>query len=172
MELANEKKSAEERYSLLFNTIGSGVAVYEAINDGEDFIFKDLNKAGEKIDSIDKKELIGYKITEKFPGVKKMGLFDVLQRVWLTGKSEKMLDLIYEDDRITGWRDNHVHKLSTGEIVAIYDDITENKQAKQQIQESETKYRLLVERTLGGFSLLMHRANKYFGSRPLQTPVY
>ncbi len=170
-ELDNEKR-AEERYNLLFNSIGSGVAVYEAINDGKDFIFKDLNNAGEKIDSIDKEELIGYKITEKFPGVKKMGLFDVLQRVWKTGKSEKILETNYEDDRISGWRDNHVYKLSTGEIVAIYDDISGNKQTEQQFLESEAKYRLLVENSLQGVAIIQDEIYVYVNSTFAKTTGY
>lgn len=40
----------EAKYRELFNGMSSGVAVYEAIEDGSGFIFKDINKAGEIID--------------------------------------------------------------------------------------------------------------------------
>ena len=68
--------------------MSSGVAVYEATDDGNDFIFRAFNLAGERIDNIKKEELIGKNVTDIFPSVKEFGLFEVFQRVWKTGKSE------------------------------------------------------------------------------------
>ena len=42
-------RGSESRYRDLFENISSGVAVYEAIDNGNDFIFRDFNQAGEKI---------------------------------------------------------------------------------------------------------------------------
>jgi PAS domain-containing protein len=44
-----EKKDYAIMYQELFENINSGIAVYEAINNGEDFIFIDFNKAAERI---------------------------------------------------------------------------------------------------------------------------
>ena len=81
-------KENQTRYQGLFNCIKSGVAVYEAVNtpNGIDFVFKDINKACEKIESVKKENLIGKKVTEVFPGVREFGLFDILVRVWQTGE--------------------------------------------------------------------------------------
>ena len=49
-------RQSEERYRELFDNMSSGVAVYGAIDNGRDFIFKDLNKTGERISKI-KKEI-------------------------------------------------------------------------------------------------------------------
>ena len=43
---------SEVKYRELFDHMNSGVAVYKAINDGNDFIFVDLNKKGEIISKI------------------------------------------------------------------------------------------------------------------------
>jgi signal transduction histidine kinase len=126
----------EKRYYELFTHISSGVAIYEISANGEDFIFKDFNLAGEKIENIKKEELIGKKLTEVFPGVKKFGLFEVLLRVWKTGKSEHHPITIYKDGRITGWRKNYIYKLRSGEIVTIYDDLTKQKQDEQKISSA------------------------------------
>ena len=143
---ANRKlKESEKKYRTLFNNMSSGVAVYESYNSGENFIFRDFNLAAEEIDNIKKEQLLGKKVTEVFPKVREFGLFDVFQRVCKTGKSEYHPISKYEDGRITGWRKNYVYKLPTGEIVAVYDDVTKKRRAKQKLNESERKYRLLFE---------------------------
>jgi PAS domain S-box-containing protein len=40
---------SETRYRVMFQHMGSGVAIYETHDNGETFIFKDLNRAAEKI---------------------------------------------------------------------------------------------------------------------------
>ena len=80
-----------------------------------------------------------------FPGVKEFGLFDVFKRVWETGNPEYHPISLYKDERIIGWRENYVYKLPSGEIVAVYDDVTEYKQAEETLRESEEKHRLFFE---------------------------
>ncbi|MHA1931046.1 MAG: PAS domain S-box protein, partial [Promethearchaeota archaeon] len=138
-------KESEEKYRELFNNMSSGVAVYEAINDGEDFIFKDFNLAGETIDKVRREDLIDKKVSEIFPGVKEFGLFDIFQKVWRTGNSESHPMKLYKDNRIEGWRENYVYKLPSGEIIAVYRDVTESEKAKQKLKESEQKFKLLYE---------------------------
>ncbi|MHA2182250.1 MAG: PAS domain-containing sensor histidine kinase, partial [Promethearchaeota archaeon] len=79
------------------------------------------------------------------PGVKEFGLFNILQKVWRTGKSETFPIKLYKDNRIEGWRENYIYKLPSGEIVAVYNDVTENKKAGLKLKESEKKFKLLYE---------------------------
>jgi signal transduction histidine kinase len=144
-ESEKEIKSSEEKFRELFNNISCGVAVYEAIENGKDFIFKELNIAGEKIDQIKKKDIIGKSVLKIFPGVKEFGLLDVFYRVWKTGEPEQYPIKLYEDNRIKGWRENYVYKLSSGEIVAVYDDITERMTAIEKLKESEKSLMKLNE---------------------------
>jgi PAS domain S-box-containing protein len=124
-------RQSEARYMAIFENMSNGVAVYESVNNGEDFIFSSFNKAGEKIDDMSRKDLIGKSVLDVFPGVKDFGLFEVFQRVWATGKSEHHPVAIYKDERISGWRENFVYKLPSGEIVAVYSDETKRKQAEE-----------------------------------------
>jgi len=126
-------RSSEKRFRELFNNMGSGVAVFTVKNNGNDFIFKDFNRAAEKIEKISKEKVINKNVITVFPGIRKFGILEVLRRVWKTGRPERFPFAFYKDKRIAGWRDNHVYKLPTGEIVAVYDDVTQKKIAEQKI---------------------------------------
>jgi len=154
--------NSEKKYKELFNNISSGVAVYLAKDNGENFIFKDFNRAAERIDKIKKAELLGKSVVQVFPRVQELGFFAVLQRVWQTGKAEYYPIRFYANNRIQGWRENYVYKLSSGEIVAVYDDITERKQAEIALQQSEAKYRRLIENMRDDFFFYSHNTDGIF----------
>lgn len=147
-------RESEFRFKELFENMSSGVAVYEAVDDGQDFVFKDFNRAGERIDNIHRDKLLGKSVLDVFPGAQKIGLFDVFQRVWKTGQPEQFPESFYQDGRIVGWRENFIYKLPDGEIVAVYDDITSRKQAEIAQRVSEAKYRGTIENFPMGILLL------------------
>jgi PAS domain S-box-containing protein len=172
-------QESETRFRDLFNNMGAGVAIYEVADNGEDFILKDINRAAERIDQIRKDEIVGRNILEVFPGIKDFGLFDVLRRVARTGTAESHPAALYRDNRIEGWRENYVYKLPSGEVVAIYEDITERKQAEDEtrrlvnaIKEEKEKLSALVNSitdevwftdTLHRFTLVNPQAQQEFG---------
>jgi len=127
------------KYRAMFEHMSDGVAVYKALNNGDDFILLDLNRAAEQLDKIEKKEVINKSVLEKFPGIKDIGLFDVFQRVWKTGKGEQCPTFIYKGQRLTEWRENFVYKLPSGEIVVIYSDETERMQGEQEQKRLEAQ---------------------------------
>jgi len=129
-------RDSEMRFRELFDNMSSGVAVYEAVDGGRDFVFKDFNKGGERIENIHRDETIGRRVTEVFPGVRDFGLLDVFRRVWKTGVPEHFPVKFYLDDRTWGWRENFVYKLPSGEVVAMYDDVTERKEAEGALREA------------------------------------
>ncbi|MEJ2740448.1 MAG: PAS domain S-box protein, partial [Dehalococcoidia bacterium] len=138
--IEDKLQTSEFRFRQMFENISSGVAVYEAINDGDGFIFRDFNSAAERIENKGRKEVIGRSVQEVFPAIKEFGLFEVFQRVWRTGKAEYFPVTFYRDSRTSGWRENYVYKLPSGEIVAVYDDITERKQTEEKLKESEARF--------------------------------
>ncbi len=130
-------EQSEDRYRQLFDRISSGVAIYEAVDNGEDFVFKDFNRAAQKIESCKKEDVLGKRVSRVFPGVKDFGLFNVFKEVYKTGKPWHHPVTLYKDKRISGWRENHVYKLPSGEIIAVYEDRTKEKQAEISLRESE-----------------------------------
>ncbi len=148
-ELLNSEKElweSREKFRELFENMGNGVAVYEAVNDGADFVIQDFNKAAERIENVHGEEVIGRSVHDAFPGVKDFGLFEVFQRVWKTGQPERFPVSQYRDGRISGWRDNFVYRLPSGELVAVYEDVTPGKQAEEQLihQQQMTEHVIAV----------------------------
>ncbi|MEW6141738.1 MAG: PAS domain S-box protein [Chloroflexota bacterium] len=140
-----ELRLSEARYRELFENMSNCVAVYEARDNGNDFIFIGFNRTAERVEQIRREEVLGRSVLEVFPGVKDFGLFDVFQRVWRTGAPEYHPAAEYKDQRITGWRENYVYRLPSGEVVAIYEDVTKRKQTEETLKESEERYRSVVE---------------------------
>ena len=128
-------KESESRFRAVFENMSNGVTILEAIKNGKDFIFKDFNKATERIDKITKQDAISKSVLAVFPRFKDHGFFDIFKRVWETGKPEDHPPMLYEDDRIKSWRTNYVYKLPNGEIVCIYEDVTAQKQAIENQQK-------------------------------------
>ena len=141
-------RGSEEKYKNLFEQMSSGVAVYEAIDNGNDFVIRDFNRAGENIEHLDREDIIGKRVTEVFPGINEFGLLDVFKRVWGTGKTEYFPDALYIDKNgRRGWRENWIYRLPTGEVVAVYNDITERKQTEESLRASDRKYSELVQQS-------------------------
>ncbi|MEW8691142.1 MAG: PAS domain S-box protein [Candidatus Thiodiazotropha endolucinida] len=135
----------EARYRELVDNMSDGVAVYEAVDEGNDFIFREYNKSGERIGRNSRSDVIGRRVTEIFPAIDSLGLLAVFKRVWESGAAEYFPIRSYQDERIQLWVENYVYRLPGGEIVAIFNDVTDRKMAELALQDSEEKYRLLVE---------------------------
>jgi diguanylate cyclase (GGDEF)-like protein len=133
-ELEKQLQQRELHFNELLNHIKSGVAIYEAADDGNDFIFKEFNRAAESIERISKEAVIGRSVRDVFPPVVEFGLFAVLRSVWKTGLPQHYPVRQYRDGRVSGWRENYVYKLPTGEVVAIYEDLTERMKMEEEIR--------------------------------------
>jgi len=127
-------RESETRFRELFGSIRSGVAVFEAVDEGEDFLIRDLNPAAEQIEGRSKDQILGRRVTEAFPAIRHIGLLEVFRQVWRTGTAAHHPAAYYDDGRIRGWRENYVYKLPSGEVVAVYDDVTEQKQAEERLR--------------------------------------
>ncbi|MFH1050390.1 MAG: PAS domain S-box protein [bacterium] len=145
---------SESRYRELFANMSSGVAVYEAINNGKDFIFKDMNHGAEKIENMERGQLINKKCSYIFERANIPEAMDIIRNVYKTGKSAQHLLTIKNNNRVQSWRDNRLYKLPSGEIVAIYDDITERVVAEEALKGSEEKFRTLVSTAPDGIVLI------------------
>ena len=130
-------RESEEKYRDLFDNMSDGVAIYEAVDDGRDFAIRDLNRAGEEITLAARDDVLGKRVTEVYPGVVEMGLLEVFRRVWKTGEPERHPLTAYADNRLSLWVENAVCKLPSGQIVAVFDDVTERKRMERELLRTE-----------------------------------
>ena len=134
-------KNNEKRFHELFNHMSTGVAIYEAQENGDRFVFRHINPAGLRSAGYEEGDVIGHEVREAFPGVEKLGLFEVFQRVWRTGEAEHHPISLYEDERVIQWVENYVFRLPNGDLVAMYDDLTQQKKSEERRQDMEAQLR-------------------------------
>lgn len=127
-------RESESRLKEMFENLRSGVAVYHALDGGQRFVISAFNRAAELIEGVNRNDILGRNVMDVFPGIEPFGLLDVFRRVLESGRPEHFPASFYQDGRISGWRDNYVYRLSDAHIVAIYDDVTEEKRAEDHIR--------------------------------------
>ncbi len=153
---AQEKiRISEKKFRELFNNMGDGVVVYARSDDGKDFIIKNMNRAGRKISKVKTlKSILNKKATEAFPSLRDFGLFDVFERVWQTGHPEHHPISFYSDPNQQVWVENYVFKLPSGEIVAVYNDFTREKEADMAFRKAHQQLRAVFDAIPGAICVI------------------
>jgi signal transduction histidine kinase len=135
--------------------MSSGVVVYKAVNSGKDFVVVDVNKADEIIEKTERSEKLRRNLLEgpdEFRDIYLL-LLETLRKVWKTGKPERRTITISFEDKITVSREYYVYPLPSGEIVAIYDDVTDIKKAEaEQKALQEQLFRSQKMESIGAFA--------------------
>jgi signal transduction histidine kinase/ActR/RegA family two-component response regulator/HAMP domain-containing protein len=134
-----ELSASEWRFRQLFENSSNGVMILEACEQGDDFIIRDCNKSALTMEQRTREELIGRRVTETSPGIREIGLLAVMQSVWKTGQPARTPVRLYVDERLRGWREYAVYRLSPAEIVCVYIDRTARMQAEEEKQGMEVK---------------------------------
>jgi signal transduction histidine kinase/ActR/RegA family two-component response regulator len=123
-------RESEARFKAMFNNMSSGVTVYKARKEGEDFVLLDINTSNRKIENIMDKDVGGKSVLEVFPEARELGLMDIFRRVWKTGMPEQRTINFSRGDEVPIWREYYVYRLPSKEIVAIFDDLTDKKKVE------------------------------------------
>jgi PAS domain S-box-containing protein len=131
---------SEEKYRSLFANMLNGYAycrmVFDEENKPVDFVYLEVNDAFSKLTGLKKEVVVGKKVTEAIPGVEKVNpeLFEIYGRVALTGKEEKF-ELFLAP--LEAWLSVGVYSPTIGYFVAVFENITQRKQAEEDMRRSE-----------------------------------
>ena len=146
-------RDSEERFRELVNTINSGVAIYKVINDGKfgsDYIIQEFNEFSLKHEQMEEKDVIGKSLKDIRPNIDEYGLIDTFRTVWKTGESASFPAKVYVDGKYSNYYENRVFRLPSGEIVAIYDDVTVRENATTKIKASQERFDLAMKASRDG----------------------
>jgi PAS domain S-box-containing protein len=128
-------RESEQRYRSLFDNMLEGYAYCKMIYVGDrpqDFIYLDVNRAFEKLTGL--KDVVGKKVTDVIPGIREAdpALFEAYGRVALTGRPERFEIYV---EALSTWFHISVYSPKREHFVAVFDVITERKQAEEKIKK-------------------------------------
>jgi PAS domain S-box-containing protein len=153
-------RESEGLYRSLFDNTLNGVAhcqmVYEH-GQPSDFVYLDVNRAFETLTGL--KGVIGKPVSAVIPGVRASDpeLFALYDRVATTGSPERCEQYVAA---LGQWFSISAYSPSSGHFVAVFDVITERKQAEARLRASEAKFRSYIEHAPMGVFVL-DRAGRF-----------
>ncbi len=165
-------RRSEEKYRTLFESMLNGFAYCKILADENnqpiDFVYLEVNDAFERLTGLRKRDIIGKKVTDAIPGIKEAHpeLFNIYGKVALTGEPTQF-DFYFEPLEI--WLNISVYSPQRGYFVAIFDNITERKQAEEALQASEERLRSIVQTTNNAIISIDSRGNIVFWNEAAET---
>jgi|GEM_PF-6567296 len=147
--LAEEKLANSEAIMRgLFDHMSSGAAIYDVLNDGShatDYVIKYFNRESLRIENRTLEEIVGISLAEMRPNIEAYGLIDAFRKVYDTGEPLFFPAKQYVDDDFCNWYENSIFKLPTGEIVAIYNDVTDRCTAENSLITNQERLEMSQE---------------------------
>ncbi len=131
-------RESEQKYRSLFENMLNGFAYCQILVDENnqpiDFVYLEVNDAFEKLTGLKREDVVGKRVTEAIPDIKESHpeLFSIYGKVALTGE-ETNFDVYFEPLAI--WLTIFVYSPRRGYFVAVFENITERKQAGEEISK-------------------------------------
>lgn len=125
--LANQRalRNSEEQFRDMFETMTNAVVVFKISDCGQNFVCTDINQAAEQIENIPREQAIGSLLTHVFPLAIELGILKLCLHVFHTGERMRFPAIFYKNERATGWSEGIIYKLAAGNIVVLYDDVSQ-----------------------------------------------
>ena len=135
---------SEQRYRSLFENMTNGFSRCQMIYENgapTDFVYLDINEAFKKLTGL--QDVIGKRVSAVIPGIRESNpeLFEIYGRVAITGNPEKF-ETHVPGLRSGVWFSVSVYSTEKNFFVAVFEAITERKQAEAALRENEERLRL------------------------------
>lgn len=140
--------SLEERYHYTLDNMLEGCQII-----GFDWRYLYLNNIAAEQGRQEKTELLGFTMMERYPGIEKSELFNVLQNCMQERTIEQLENRFDYPDGTTGWFELRIQPVPEG-LVIFSLDITERKRAEAILHEDEARLRVFVEHAPAAIAML------------------
>lgn len=124
-------------YDQIFKNIKTGIMIID-VDDHNNFIIKNINPYGSTICNLDKDRILNKNMKNiSFPDINGNNLLSHVKEVWKTGKEIdlKFAKCTYNDN--IKWKNMSIHRIETGEIIILFDDVTDIIEYRQRIEQSD-----------------------------------
>ncbi|NMB20784.1 MAG: diguanylate cyclase [Firmicutes bacterium] len=145
--LESSLTSSKDFSQRVFDNNPSAIIIYDVLGDGtsgHDYIIKSVNAAALEIERWREEDVLNQPLGLMRPGVEEFGILDTFRNVWKTGETAYYPAHVYREDEEHRWFENIVFKLNTGEIVAVYTDVTEVKLAELALFAEKEKLKVTL----------------------------
>jgi PAS domain S-box-containing protein len=152
-------QAAKDRLNSILNSSLDGIIQFCTIRNSSgaiiDFTFLLCNPAAYQLLGRSEADLIGAKMLDQFPGIRKLGLFDKIVAVVESNQSLRE-DFFYGHDKLNAWYEMSVVKFADG-IVITFRNITELKQAQASLEQLNQDLNHLVEERTNALRIQMEQ---------------
>lgn len=131
---------SQEFLEKLYDISLTNLNIYQVIDSGRDFIFKDTISTKNKED-LKKEDILGHSILDIFPYANRYELYKKFQQVYNSGSPERMLIQFEKKDKKSGLTtDFHIYKLSPNEIITFTSNPLEEFDLKKLVGDFKELY--------------------------------
>ena len=150
----NDSRQLENLFSSMFD----GFSYHKIlVKEGRpvDYVYIAINDAFEKMTGLNRKEVIGKRVTEILPGIEKdpADWIGVYGKVAITGEPVIFENYAAPLDR---WYSVSAYSPRKGYFVAIFEDITARKKTEVALRESEARFHSTLDNMIEGGQIIGH----------------
>ncbi|MFW5769266.1 MAG: PAS domain-containing protein [Spirochaetota bacterium] len=147
-EAKRRERESRQLFQGLYANMPVGSAVYEVRGDGSkgsDYIVKDFNRASLNMEGKSREDVLGKSLADLRPNIDEYGLIPILKKVWETGAPGFLSPKLYEDHKFANYYENYIFKISTGEVVTVYSDVTDYYYTERALQREMDIFQLFID---------------------------
>jgi two-component system cell cycle sensor histidine kinase/response regulator CckA len=147
-------RKSESRFRTLFETMQEGFALHEVVFDDAgkpvDYRYLEINSAFERLTGLHRDAVVGRTVREVLPQIEELWI-ETFCRVAITGEPAELENYVQELDRYYRAR---AYSPRQGRFVVVFEEITEQKKATQELRQREEQMRVLFESSRAGILMV------------------